>query len=184
MRTTWLRILALFLIALPLAISAQAQSLAEAARKAREKKAQTGKAARVYNNDTIGSTSGGISTVGTEPVAAADPDKPGDKDAKDKASAEDPNGEKAWRAKFADARKKLAEAEKELDLLQRELNLNQQQYYSDPSKALKEQFDRKEVNEQRKAIEDKRKEVQQLRQALTDLEEELRRAGGNSSWAR
>ncbi|PYU12524.1 MAG: hypothetical protein DMG29_13980, partial [Acidobacteria bacterium] len=70
------------------------------------------------------------------------------------------------------------------DILQREFNLMQQQYYSDPNKALREQYDRSDLNNHLKAINDKKQEVARLKQALSDLEDELRRAGGDPGWGR
>jgi hypothetical protein len=75
-------------------------------------------------------------------------------------------------------------AEKELDILQREVNKAQTQYYSDPQKALSEQYSRKSINEHDTEIAAKKQEVAQLKQALSDLETELRRSGGDTGWAR
>jgi len=89
-----------------------------------------------------------------------------------------------WRKRFAEARKQLAAAEKEADILQRELNLQNQQYDSDPNRALQEQYSRKQINDLRQKIDEKKAEVARLKQGISDLEDELRAAGGEPGWAR
>src|SRR5713226_343152 len=162
MRKTILGAATLLLAVLPLCYAApQAPSVAEAARKAREQKKSQPKAARVITNDELGAIRGSISVVGNPeaPPAEAPADTPGatgDQTAKPKEAkeAKEVKDETYWRKRFADARGKLRTAEKELDILQRELNLQQQQYYSDPNKALRQQYDRKDINDLRKAIDD------------------------------
>ncbi len=193
MRKAILGAVGAILLALPLCYSApQEPSVADAARKAREQKKNQPKAAKVFTNDNLGAVrAGGVSVVGSAPppAEAAAGEKPATPAAQAPA-AEDQSAkpkvkdEAYWRKRFAEARGRLRTAEKELDILQRELNLQQQQYYSDPNKALREQFDRKDINNARKAIDDKRKEVDQLKQDLSDLEDELRREGGDPGWAR
>lgn len=187
MRKAILATAGIIFLAFPLCYaSPQQESVAEAARKAREQKKTQLKAARVVTNDELAAVPGHISVIGAEPAPAGKEEaatKPGVTDEKTTKPAAE-KGEAYWRKRFADARGKLRDAEKELDILQRELNLNQQQYYSDPNTALREQYQRKDINDHRAAIESKRKEVAQLRQVISDLEDELRRAGGDSSWAR
>ena len=169
--------------------------VADAARKAREEKQKKDaqKAKRVYTDDDIkpatpdkpavqnatasGATSGAEATAGG--TQAADTKKPGDATEK-----EDPNSEKAWRKRFSEQHGKIAKAEKELDILQRELEKSSVQYYADPTKAMKEQNNRAEVNDKTAKIDAKKKELAQLRQQLDDMEAELRKAGGDPGWAR
>ncbi len=183
------------LLAIPAAFAAQQQSsdknqaLLEAARKARAAKQNAPKAKYVFTNDNIPQSPGsGPSVVGpaSAPSVPASGTSATAEDEKKKASAEeDKKKEEAdWRKKFADARSKLATAEKELDILQRELNLNQQQYYADPNTAVREQYSRSDINKGRAAIDAKKAEVVQLRRAISDLEDELRRAGGPPAWSR
>jgi hypothetical protein len=203
MRKSFWAGIALIALALPHCAAAQQapplpppakQSVAEAARKAREAKKNKPETAKVFTNDNIGAVGGTVNVVGPEPAPppkeGADAAKPGEKTA-DGAPAttavkdqKEEKGEAYWRKKFTDANRKLQMAEKELDILQRELSLLQTQYYSDPNKALSEQYDRKEINEKQKKIDEKKVEVDQLRQALSDLETDLRRAGGDPGWAR
>jgi predicted RNase H-like nuclease (RuvC/YqgF family) len=95
-----------------------------------------------------------------------------------------PNSEKAWRKRFAEQRKKISGAELELDVLEREAQKANVQYYSDPQKAMKEQFTRNEINEKNAKIEEKKKQIANLKQQLNDLEEQLRASGGDAGWAR
>ncbi len=194
MRKAILGAASLILVALPLCYAApQEPSVADAARKAREQKKNQPKAARVFTNDDLEAVRGGVSVVGNPgaPAAEAPADKPAaapaaaeGQGAKPKDVNKEANKEATWRKRFAEARGKLRTAEKELDILQRETNLQQMQYYSDPNKAVREQYDRKDINNLRKAIDDKKKEIDQLKQNLSDLEDQLRREGGDPGWAR
>ena len=88
-----------------------------------------------------------------------------------------------WRKRFAAQRKKIADTERELDILQRESEKAQVQYYSDPQKALQEQNSRKDINEKNTKIDQKKLELANLKQQLSDMEDELRKAGGDPGWA-
>jgi chromosome segregation ATPase len=170
--------------------------VADAARKAREEKQKKDaqKPKKVYTDDdikpatpdkpavqnaTASGASGGTEAAAAGGAQAANAQKPGDAEQK-----EDPNSEKAWRKRFAAQHEKIAKAEKELDILQRELEKSSVQYYADPTKAMKEQNNRAEVNDKTAKIDAKKKELAQLRQQLDDMEAELRRAGGDPGWAR
>ena len=157
-------------------------SLGDAARKARAQKKDSAKPAKVFTNDDVGGLKGTISVVGGEssgPQASADNTdrKPGD-DGKN-----DAGNEAAWRGKFAAARKTLAGDSKELDILQRELNLKMEQYSQDPNWAMHEQNNRSDINKTRDEIEASKRAVEKDKQALSDLEDQLRKAGGSASWA-
>lgn len=176
-----------FILALAITAGAQEPSLAEAARKAREKKKDQPKATKVFTNDTLPKDAGRVSVVGTEgaPPAAKEGGAQ-DTKAGEAATGEkkDEKGETYWRQRFADARKKLSQAEKELELMQRELSIQQLQYDPDPNVVLREEAYRTKINDLRKKVDDKQAEIKQLRQGISDLEDELRRAGGSPAWAR
>jgi len=176
----------LMLLALPLFTGAQQrQSVAEASRKARQQKKGASQApGKVFTNDNIDAVTGTINVVGITPEATPAPDAAAKDEKADKEKDKDKKDEAYWRKRFADARGRLKSAQHELDILQRELSLQQQQYYSDPNKALRQQNDRSDINNQMKAINDKKQEVEKYKQALADLEDELRRAGGDASWGR
>lgn len=163
----------------------QNQSVAEAARKARARKKTPVKPARVLTDDDLLPTAqqprdpSAVITTNqrTPPEAIA----PGDQAAD---SQKDAKAEKYWRQRFGEAYNKLHLAEADLDVLNREWNKGQVEYYSDPQKALKEQYTRKDINEHQQKIEAKKKEIAQLRQTIANLEDELRKVGGDAGWAR
>jgi hypothetical protein len=98
--------------------------------------------------------------------------------------ADPPQTEAQWRKEFAELREQLYYAQKELDVLQREWNVSLVQHYPNPNKALHEQFSRREINKLARKIREKKAEVAQIEQNISDLEDDLRHAGGFSGWAR
>jgi chromosome segregation ATPase len=156
--------------------------VAEAAKKARAEQKTEPKPKKVYTNDDFASSS--KPAPATDSSAQAEKkDEVAEADA-DKDKKEDTKGEKYWRKRFATTREKLASSEKELDVLQRELDKNEVQYYPDPQKAMMQQFNRSEINEKRGKIDAKEKEIAALKQQLSDMEDDLRKAGGDPGWAR
>ena len=163
------------------ATSSGSQSLGDAARKARAQKKDSPKPAKVFTNDDMGGLKGTISVVGGSGPQSGTASGNAVSKTEDKKSGD--SNEASWRAKFAGARRTLAADEKELDILQREFNLKQQQYYTDPTAALKEQNSREDLNKTQGQIEAKKQAVEKDKQALSDLEDALRKAGGNARWA-
>jgi len=170
--------------------------VADAARKAREEKKNAQKPKKVYTDDDVRHNLGGpaapSSTTGagsagtnsTGGAAASGEKKVGGEQKAGKEKGEDPNSEAAWRKRFQDQREKIAKAERELDILQREAQKSQVQYYTDPQKAMTEQNSQAEVNEKMAKIQAKKQEIAQLKQGLDDLEDQLRKSGGDIGWAR
>ncbi|HEV2305143.1 MAG TPA: hypothetical protein VGR93_06470 [Candidatus Acidoferrales bacterium] len=159
--------------------SATTQSLAEAARKASQAEKKAPKATMVFTNDNIPTTGNGISVVGKEASA------PQSSTATSKKSgAANKSQEAAWRQKFADARHKIEQDQKELAIMQRELGELNVQYYPDPTKALTQSVSRDDIVKKQAAIDAKQKQLEADQQALSNLEDELRAAGGDPGWAR
>jgi hypothetical protein len=207
---TWLKALltiaALSLASLPVIAQQQQQNnsqqqtgdaVADAARKARQKEKTEPKPKKVYTNDDISTSHPDSSTSGKPPAEGAVngqaiPDNaaagtPGAAGTEGAAAEEkkDPRKEEeaSWRKRFKEIHTKIADAEKELDVLQREGEKAQLQYYSDPQKGLNEQYSRKDVNETNGKIAAKKQEIDQLKQTLSDMEDELRKSGGDPGWA-
>ena len=116
--------------------------------------------------------------------AAAPAATPADGSKAPTAGAAQANDEKAWRKRFQSQRDQIARAEKELDVLQREEDKAQVQYYPDPKKALDEGYTRKDINEKDAKIAAKKDEIEKLKQGISDLEDELRKSGGDPGWSR
>ena len=166
-------------------------AVADAARKAREqKKKDTSKPKKVYTDEDVNhSTLGGAppsadanATAPTKDGAAKGSDVQG-KDGATKASEPEESAESKWRKQFKAAYANLDRAQRELDILQREDNKAQLQYYSDPQKALAEQYTRKDINEKDAKIAAKKKEIDQIKQQISDMEDALRKSGGDPGWA-
>lgn len=160
--------------------------VADAARKAREQQKAAPKPKKVYTDDDIkprtGSSGGGTATG----QAAGDSQGTAGQGqgAKATGAGAGEEAEKTWRKRFADQRDKIATAEKELEVLQGEGEKAQVQYYSDPQKALTEQNTRKDINDKNAQIDQKKQEIANLKQQLSDMEDELRKSGGDPGWAR
>ncbi len=142
----------------------------------------------MWTNDNIPKTPGQLSLIGPPPTApkegAAEGAKPAAKAEAQKEEAKEPvKDEKYWRAKFSDARQGLKKAELELSVLQRELAKLQVEYYPDPQKALAQQFSRSDIIKKQADIDAKQKEIDQRKQDLSDMQDELRRSGGDPGWA-
>jgi len=180
--------------------SSGGDSVADAARKARDSKKNAAKPAKVYTDEDVSPTPppatpsqptegapAGTPAAGADAQAGSADAAAGTADAKTPQAGATPagkNDEKAWRDRFQKQRDQIDRAEKELDVLQREEEKAQVQYYPDPQKALSEQFNRKDINEKDAKIAAKKDEIAKLKQGLDDLEDELRKAGGDPGWAR
>jgi chromosome segregation ATPase len=164
--------------------------VADAARKARDQKKTAPKPKKVFTDDDVAPKA--AADVPAPSDAASNPDKSegavqstvsvsknGQTEKK-----EDPNSEAAWRKRFAGQRRKIADAEEALSVLQREAEKADLQYYSDPQKAMLEQYSREEINAKNEKIAAKKKEIADLKQQLSDMEDQLRSSGGDPGWAR
>jgi len=162
--------------------------VAEAARQAREAQKRAPGRAKLYTNENIPRGSGGISVVPAATVDTASI-KPPAKEGKSstqtkKPAADEDQGPAYWKKRFAAARAKLAKAESELAALERGMGELRLQYYRDPNEAIKQQYSQSDIHEQAAKITAKQAEIDKLRRELTQLEDELRRAGGDPGWAR
>jgi chromosome segregation ATPase len=204
---TWRKAGVYVLVALPvlglagIAVAAKHQEasqqsgdpVADAARKAREQKKSEAKPKKVFTNDDVApapppapAATATTSTDGKTDAKEGDANaaKNGDAAAADPKTKAPDNSEAGWRKRFAEQHAKISQAEQELDILQRESTKLQTQYYTDPQKALAEQYTRKDITDQDAKIQAKKDEIAKLKQGLSDMEDQLRASGGDSGWAR
>jgi hypothetical protein len=163
--------------------SSPPESVADAARKARAHKKDSVKPAKVFTDDNVGDIKGQISVVGAEPVSQADASAAKKEGAKPANASEGKKDETYWQRRFAAARKALADDTREVDILQREFNLKQEQFYQDPTVAMKQQNSREDLDKTQSQIDAKKLAVERDNQAISDLEDDLRRSGGEPGWA-
>jgi hypothetical protein len=169
--------------------SSGTDSVADAARRAREAKKAAPTGTKVYTDDDVKPAAPAASApstqTGTEPAPAPADGTPPAADANAAPGASPGKAdEKAWRDKFRGQRDQIARLEKELDVLQREQDKAQVQYYPDPQKALSEGYSRKDINEKDTKIAAKKDEIAKAKQAFSDLEDDLRKSGGDPGWSR
>jgi hypothetical protein len=167
---------------------AAGDSLAAAARKAREAKKDSSQAgtARVFDNDTIPKR-GGVSSVGAADDASAtgsDGSAPGGATTPAASGTAGNNDEKAWRDRFAKLRTKLQQDEDALSIMQRELGVLDVQYYNDPNKAMQQNLTRSDINAKTAKIDAGKQTVEADKQAISDAEDELRKSGNDIGWSR
>jgi predicted RNase H-like nuclease (RuvC/YqgF family) len=160
--------------------------VADAARKARAEQKTAPKPKKVFTNDDIPSAAPPSAPASTDAknknaTEARGDDKSGQKQAD---PADDPKTQAYWQKQAKKLRAKLAAAEQELDVLQRELNKDDLQYYPDPQKALMQQYNRSDINEKTAKVAAKKAEVESLKQQVADLEDAVRKAGGDPGWVR
>jgi len=168
-------------LACPAFLAAQQDqdSVVDAARKARAERKTAPPAKMVIDNDSLGTLKGTVNVVGETPT----PDKAKSDDKTKTGDKGPPKDEGYWRQKFADAYKKLADDSKELDISQRERNLNEQQFYTDPNASLKQEYSRKDLNDEKAKIDELTARVAQHKADISNLEDELRQSGGEPGWA-
>jgi predicted RNase H-like nuclease (RuvC/YqgF family) len=169
--------------------------VADAARKAREQKKNAAKPKKVYTDEDVSHNTRDIPVASdnsnpatSEEAAAKNAARPApDAEASpaqgnDAAGTPEETPETRWRKQFKEVYATLDRAQRELDVLQRETNKAQVQYYPDPQKALAEQYTRKDINEHDAKIAAKKQEVAQLQQKIEDMQDALRKSGGDPGW--
>ena len=160
--------------------------VADAARKARAEQKTAPKPKKVFTNDDIPSAAPPPAPASTDATNKKATEAQGDDKSAQKQvdAADDPKTEAYWQKQAKKLRAKLAAAEQELDVLQRELNKDDLQYYPDPQKALMQQYSRSDINEKTAKVAAKKAEIESLKQQIADLEDAVRKAGGDPGWVR
>ena len=173
---------------LPVAFSQSqdSQSVAEAARRAREKKKDSAKPAKVITDDTLDVKKGDVqSAVAEEPKIAGAPEaanqsangtaNPASGDAKTHAASDE-----KLKKEIAAVKERLKDALGDLDLLQRENRLDQDTYYSEPNFA-GDTAGKQKLDDEQKKMSDKRQEIDRLKGKLADLQKSLGESSSSPS---
>ena len=173
---------------LPVAFSQSpdSQSVAEAARRAREKKKDSPKPAKVITDETLDVKKGDVqSAVAEEPKIAGAPET-ANQNAHGAASqaAADAKTQTAkdekLKKEIARVKEQLKDALGDLELLERENRLDKDTYYSEPNFASNTARKQKLDDEQQK-ISDQRQDIDRLKAKLSDLQKSLGEPSSSST---
>lgn len=181
-RSTLIRTVIVALIAgafVPVAFaqSQDSQSVAEAARKAREKKKDAAKPAKVITDETLDVKKGDVqSAVAEEAKIPGAPDAkaqtaPGTPGAPVSAASKDEKKERL-KKELTDLKEQVKQSLMDLDLLQRENRLDQDSYYSQPNYG-SDTAGKQKLDDEKQQISDKQQEVARLKAKLADLQREM-----------
>jgi chromosome segregation ATPase len=163
--------------------SQQDQSVAEAARKAREKKKKAEKHARVIDEDALKPSPGPTNPPDLQTAKASEPTVRGQAAAATPAAEAAPTErkndqkEEAKRlaAEVAAGKEKLAELQKQEDLLERQFALDRDTVYSNPDSANdaagKSRLDalQQQINDKQKAVSDAKAHLAELQSKLDQV---------------
>jgi hypothetical protein len=161
----------------------QNQSVADAARQAREAKKNAAKPSKVISDDDIdtklkpgaeGLNVGSQPTSDAQPPSAAAVSAVEAKDAAADAAENNPPVKPGEDPEIARAKEQVVEASKELDLLKRGFALDQDSYYSKPDFA-DDKDGKAKLDAEQEQISDKQQEVDRLKAHVADLEQALNR---------
>jgi len=154
--------------------SQDSESVAEAARKAREKKKDATKPAKVITDETLDVKKGDVqSAVAEEPKIAGAPDTKGQTTpgAPPNAVAKDEKKDRL-KKELTDLKEQVKQSLMDLDLLQRENRLDQDAYYSQPNYG-SDTAGKQKLDDEKQQISSKQDEVSRLKAKLADLQREM-----------
>jgi hypothetical protein len=172
-----------------------AQSLAEIAKKEKERRAAVKTDTKVINNDKAAKSVGSVSsapksdTAGEKPAAEGEVKtavEPGTE--KPKPGADEPvdfqgRPESYWRQTFADARKRVQDLENQTNVLILKLNDLQNQFYREAD-GFKQQTIQRDIQKALYEQDVTKENLAQAKADLVDLEREARKSGALPGWIR
>jgi predicted RNase H-like nuclease (RuvC/YqgF family) len=167
------------------ALDCSAQTLADAARRERERQKSVHSNVVIVNGAT---TTTAASTSTTTASTAAAPGAPATKalDTAKPAGPVDNKGhdEKYWRTQFEKARDAVKKAENNVQLLDLKIKDLNTQLLRQSDMYNREYRLGPEIAGTQKQLDDAHKQVDDAKKKVADLEDELRRSGGPAGWAR
>src|SRR6266436_1345893 len=151
-----------------------APSVAEAARRAREKKKENAKPVRTLTNDDLPAAPAGDAAAGTAVAKGEDSAAPGTNESDGKPAAA-VNNEQAKQKKAENAavleraKKQLATALSELDVMQRKARLDSDSYYSETDYE-SDKDGKANLDAEAQQISDKKQAVEELKARVAELQ--------------
>ena len=185
-RFTFAAILAALFLPVAFCQSQDSQSVADAARRAREKKKDAAKPAKVITDETLDVKKGDVqNAVAEEPRVAGAPEtsNPAPSGAPNSA-APDATGQadknEKLKKELAVLKEQLKDVLSDLDILQRENRLDQDTYYAKPNYGA-DTAGKQKLDDEQQQISDKRQEVERLKAKLADLQKQAGESSSSSS---
>lgn len=178
-RTAIAAVVAAWLLPIGFAQSQDSQSVAEAARRAREKKKDAAaKPAKVITDETLDVKKGDVqSAVAEEPKLAGAPDAraqaaPGVPNITSANAAAKDEKKERLKKELTDLKEQIKQSLMDMDLLQRESRLDQDAYYSQPNYG-SDTAGKQKLDDEKQQISNKQDEVARLKAKLADLQREM-----------
>jgi hypothetical protein len=166
------------LLSLLPALPGLCQSLADLAKKEREK--QQGKSGKVYTNDDLNKYENLRSSAPATPTTQS-PDTTS-KSAKSALTGPDDSSERAWSKRFIEAKARVQESKSNAEALQTKLNDLNMKLLRQSDVLDRENVYGPLIVQAKKQIEENKGEAAAAQQGLDDLREELRKSGNPTSW--
>jgi hypothetical protein len=170
----------------PLALPQQGSStpsLGDYAKQLRAERAKEGeKPAKVFTNDNIPRT-GGLNESSSTADKGGTAENGSGKAGNEK-SASGTHDEKYYREAMKELQSNKEMHQRELAVLEQKLSMDSTQYYSDPNKALQQQYTRSDINKKQDEIDKKKQQIADDEKAITDLETQCQREGCPPAWLR
>ena len=173
----------LFLPVATFSQSQDSQSVAEAARRAREKKKDATKPVKVITDETLDVKKGDVqSAVAEEPKMPGAPEAQAQTPGTPQAVAIPNAGDKdeKLRKEITGVKEQIKQALMDLDLLQREYRLDQDTYYSKPNYGA-DTAGKQKLDDEKQQISDKQDELARLKEKLADLQKSLGESSSSPS---
>ncbi len=162
----------------PPASDHQQDSLAAAARRARETKKDQAKPAKVWDNESLASAPGVISIVG-QPTASNDNSAPADEANSTAGSPPTAETNTSIESDLNAAKANLQTLKVDLDLLQRKYSLDQQTYYGKPEYS-SDKAGAAALASEKNQIASKQQEIADAEKRVADLQAQLNAANKSS----
>ncbi|MGH9495845.1 MAG: hypothetical protein ACRD3B_12670 [Candidatus Sulfotelmatobacter sp.] len=159
----------------------QQDSLAAAARRARDAKKEQAKPAKVWDNESLAAASGAISVVG-QPASSDNNSAPGEKANSTAGRPPAPESNTSIEADLNAAKANLQNLKADLDLLQRKYSLDQQTYYGKPEYS-SDKAGAADLSSEKNQIASKQQETADAEKKVTDLQAQLDAANKSTSSA-
>jgi hypothetical protein len=162
-------------------------SLGDLARQLKAQRAKSDAKPRVFTNDDLPAPPPGEQAAGSSAKSSATTKEtnPGQQSADE--TGEETHGEKYFRRRMSKLQDRLNIHQRELSVLEQKLGQNQMMYYPDPNKGLLQESGptaMSDVGDLQGQIAKKKGEITADQEAIENLQDQLRREGGDPAWLR